>query len=302
MSASRGPFQTVFDQNLCTICQATSPLGDLNVSIPVGVTMAIPVSTKTGVTAPSTVSTSSPMTPPEMGTFMPPFTACVPSTTSVPSFPLVRPMLDDRNISMQNLHREQLYVLTTDSVNLLTQQMDEGNHEMVNLLTQEIGTVFNPLIRDTNRSYQALTTQMGRIADFFAPPQPVYQPVPHVQNQQPLRLIEPMVQRLQLVPQPQPVEPMIQGQLEVVLLDRNNDVGQDVRNVQQQNIGAHNNIANLIENIMAQNGLNIGLHKPNSVSPLSKLVLQSELPRGYKIPKFIKFADDTSESTVEHII
>ena len=28
-------------------------------------------------------------------------------------------------------------------------------------------------------------------------------------------------------------------------------------------------------------------HRPNFVSPLSKLVLQSELPRGYKIPKFI---------------
>jgi len=32
------------------------------------------------------------------------------------------------------------------------------------------------------------------------------------------------------------------------------------------------------------------------------LVLQSELPRGYKIPKFTKFAGDTSESTVEHIL
>jgi hypothetical protein len=61
--------------------------------------------------------------------------------------------------------------LTTYSMNLLRQQMDESNHEMVNLLTQQIDTMFNPLIRDTNRSYQALTTQMGRIANFFAPPQ-----------------------------------------------------------------------------------------------------------------------------------
>jgi len=61
--------------------------------------------------------------------------------------------------------------------------MDKSNHEMVNLLIQQIGTMFNPLIRDTNRSYQALTTQMGRIADLFAPPQPVYQPIPQVQNQ-----------------------------------------------------------------------------------------------------------------------
>jgi hypothetical protein len=52
---------------------------------------------------------------------------------------------------------------------------------------------------------------------------------------------------------------------------------------------------------MVQNGLNIGLHRPNFVSPLSELVLQSKHPRGYKIPKLTKFAGHTSESTVEHI-
>jgi len=35
------------------------------------------------------------------------------------------------------------------------------------------------------------------------------------------------------VPQPQLVEPMIQGKPEVVLVDRNNDVDEVVRNVQQ---------------------------------------------------------------------
>jgi len=63
-----------------------------------------------------------------------------------------------------------------------------------------------------------------------------------------------MVQRKQPMSQPQPVEPVIKGQLEVILVDRNNNVDEVVRNVQQRNIGAHNNIANLVENIMAQNG------------------------------------------------
>ena len=74
-----------------------------------------------------------------------------------------------------------------------------------------------------------------------------------------------------------------------------------IKNVQQQNTRVHNNIANLVENIMAQNGLNIGMHRPKFVSPLSELVLQTELPKGYKIPKFTKFARDTSESTIKHI-
>jgi len=70
--------------------QATSPLGDLNMSTAMGATVAMPSSTEMGVTAPSTVSTSSPMTRPEMRTFVPPFNAGVPSTTSIPSSPLVR--------------------------------------------------------------------------------------------------------------------------------------------------------------------------------------------------------------------
>ena len=51
-----------------------------------------------------------------------------------------------------------------------------------------------------------------------------------------------MVQRPQPVPQPQPIEPIIQGQPEVIMVDRNDNVDEVVRNVQQQNIGAHNNI------------------------------------------------------------
>lgn len=30
-------------------------------------------------------------------------------------------------------------------------------------------------------------------------------------------------------------------------------------------------------------------------------VLQTELPRGWKVPKFTKFAGNTEESTVEHV-
>jgi len=110
-----------------------------------------------------------------------------------------------------------------------------------------------------------------------------------------------VVQRQQPVPQPQPVEPVIQAQPDVILVNRNHDADEVVRNVQQQNIGAHNNIANLVETIMDQSGLNIGFHRPNFVSPLSEYVLQTELLSSWKIPKFTKFEGDTSESTVEHI-
>jgi len=73
--------------------QATSPLGDLNVTTLVGATMAMPVSTEMGVTAPSNASTFVPMTQPEMGIVIPPFTAGVSLTTNTQSSPLVKPGL-----------------------------------------------------------------------------------------------------------------------------------------------------------------------------------------------------------------
>lgn len=48
--------------------------------------------------------------------------------------------------------------------------MDESNYDMVNMLTQQTGTMFNPLIQNTNHSYQQLAHQMGRISDLFGAP------------------------------------------------------------------------------------------------------------------------------------
>jgi len=91
--------------------------------------------------------------------------------------------------------------------------MEDSNHQMVNMLTQQIGTVFNPLIRDTHYSYLALSDQMGRIADFFgAHPRRNVQ-IPPVQNH---RYVEMLVNRPNagnlINPVPQPVvEPPAPG-------------------------------------------------------------------------------------------
>jgi len=170
-----------------------------------GATMVVPVSKEIGVTAPTTTTT---MTQTEIGTFVPLFAAGVPVSTSIHASPnpQVRARFDDRFLTMHNLSREQQYgmptsmmknlhnnasvftyhanpftpfnthspsTLTTESTMLFRQQMDESNHEMINLLTQQIGTVFNPLIQSKNISYQALATQMGRVSYFFAPLQHV---------------------------------------------------------------------------------------------------------------------------------
>ncbi|PNX61620.1 hypothetical protein L195_g060749, partial [Trifolium pratense] len=67
-----------------------------------------------------------------------------------------------RDIAQQNL--------TNVTMMSFRQQMDESNHEMVNTLTSQLGTILNPLINNTNDNYQLLAHQMGRIADFFGTP------------------------------------------------------------------------------------------------------------------------------------
>jgi len=42
----------------------------------------------------------------------------------------------------------------------LRQQMEDSNHELVSMLTQLLGKMFNPLIQQTGNSYQTLTDQM----------------------------------------------------------------------------------------------------------------------------------------------
>lgn len=62
-----------------------------------------------------------------------------------------------------------------------------------------------------------------------------------------------------------------------------------------------NNLAAIVERIMVQNGVNMGLDRPNYTSPLSEYVLQTKLPRGWKVLKFTKFVSDTNDPTVKHI-
>ena len=50
-------------------------------------------------------------------------------------------------------------------------QMDHSNHNMVNMLSQQITIVLNPSVQMTNDSFQLLDEQMIRIGDDKAIPQ-----------------------------------------------------------------------------------------------------------------------------------
>ena len=85
------------------------------------------------------------------------------------------------------------------------------------------------------------------------------------------------------------------------MVNRDQNAEEVIHRVRQDNILDENNLTTMIERIMAQNGLNTGFRRPNYTSPLTNFILQEELPRGCKVPKFTKFSGDTNESTVEHV-
>ncbi|XP_050918930.1 uncharacterized protein LOC127136417 [Lathyrus oleraceus] len=169
-------------------------------------------------------------------------------------------------------------------------------------------TIFNPLIQNVNQSYQQLATQMNRIDDCFgAPPMqisPLVQPqvVRKVRNEGVVLEENTVNQGQKIVPQV--VEQEIPREVEcppTIMVNRNHVVDQFVHQVRQGNMLGENNLATIVKWIMAQNSVNMGLQRPNHTSPLSEYVLQTELPRGWKVPKFTKFAGDTNESTIMHI-
>jgi len=118
---------------------------------------------------------------------------------------------------------------------------------MVNMLTQQIGTMFNPMIQNTNQSYQMLVTYVGRIEYFVSPVQP--------QNNRPLQISEwanNQGNQGQHVSQglKQPTTETVERVSEVFPVNRNQNVDKVVRQVHQNNLGAQNNIVSLVETIL----------------------------------------------------
>jgi hypothetical protein len=137
--------------------------------------------------------------------------------------------------------------------------MEDCNHEMVNLLTQQIGTLFNPLIQETHNSYLAfsdqmfnpliqethnsylaLSHQMGRIADFFGSPPTRNMPAPQNQNPRPVEM--PVGRFNNGIPLNQAQQHVVEPQIprvpkrDPILVQRNQVADQIVRQAQQNNL------------------------------------------------------------------
>lgn len=100
---------------------------------------------------------------------------------------------------------------------------------------------------------------------------------------------------------PPRIEPHIPREPRVLMVNRNQNADDIIRQVRYDNVTADNNLAAIVERIMVRNWVNFGLRRPNYTSPLAEYVLQTDASLRTKIPKFTKFVGDTTESIVEHM-
>ncbi|XP_050876761.1 uncharacterized protein LOC127080493 [Lathyrus oleraceus] len=85
------------------------------------------------------------------------------------------------------------------------------------------------------------------------------------------------------------------------MVNINQNVDDVIQQIRHNDMAADNNLAAMVERIMARNGVNFVLRMPNYTSPLSEDILQIDIPPRTKIPKFTKFFRDTTESTIKHV-
>jgi hypothetical protein len=100
---------------------------------------------------------------------------------------------------------------------------------------------------------------------------------------------------------PPRIEPHVHREPRVLMVNRNQNADDIIRQVRHDDVAADNNLAAIVERIMVRNGVNFGLRTPDYTSPLAEYVLQTDAPLRTKIPKFTKFAGDTTESTIKHV-
>ncbi|XP_050920016.1 uncharacterized protein LOC127137611 [Lathyrus oleraceus] len=144
---------------------------------------------------------------------------------------------------------------------------------------------------------------MTRIGDFLGAPRAQVRqtPPPPPRPETPVRheeLFDEMIDQEHQVVEP---IPRVAQRPPVVLVNRNQDLDHVVRQVRQDAMVGEQNLEPIVGRIIVRNGVNLGLQRPTYSSLLPDFVLQIELPWGWKVPKFTKFAGDTEDSTIKHV-
>ncbi|XP_058741204.1 uncharacterized protein LOC131613563 [Vicia villosa] len=105
------------------------------------------------------------------------------------------------------------------------------------------------------------------------------------------------------IPRPQQnqgVKLGIAGRQTMVLVGRQQNADQIVDQYRQY-MAIENNLTIIVERTMGRNGMSATLQRPLYAFPLVQFILQIELPKGTKAPKYTKFEGGSGESKIEYI-
>ncbi|XP_050890253.1 uncharacterized protein LOC127095628 [Lathyrus oleraceus] len=188
--------------------------------------------------------------------------------------------------------------LSNTSIAVLRQQMDDSNHELVNMLTNQMGTVFNPVIHESTETNRQVANQLTRLCNFLGAPA---RQMAQVVRQTILVQVEIRVTKDETVhegqilrpQQNQGVESGVAGRNQMMLVNRHQDADQIIDKHRQEDLAVENNLTTIVERIMARNGMSATLQRPLYASPLAEFILQTEAPRGMKVPKYTKFGGES---------
>ena len=193
--------------------------------------------------------------------------------------------------------------VSNETLAIFRQQIDHSSHEMVNTLTNHMTSILNPMLRTTNEIYQQMNEILSRIADVLAihrnqlANRPIIHGIPineqWIENNQ-HDLGSPQVGLANEGGQPAAQNSLLvninQNANEAFLNVQHNQLlrGQNIQNGGLGHVVAQNpQIDQMIEQALNRHGFKIGYaHQPYFVSSFLDYVLQSKLPRDYKILKF----------------
>ncbi|XP_016178973.1 uncharacterized protein LOC107621468 [Arachis ipaensis] len=163
------------------------------------------------------------------------------------------------------------------------QQVEENHHDLVNLLTQQMTTILNPMMADHELRFERLARQVERIARIVdydegerhnvrgtnEGMENIFQNENHVPNRENPRIVH----------RHENADNVLHG-----LRDRYQ-------------------VTRIIEEVLNRVGLNVGfMNQPHFVSAFPQVVKMVEVLREVKNPKIItKFAGEVGESTTEYV-
>ncbi|XP_050909779.1 uncharacterized protein LOC127123621 [Lathyrus oleraceus] len=157
--------------------------------------------------------------------------------------------------------------LSNTSIAVLRQQMDDSNHELVNMLTNQMGIIFNPVIQESAETNRHVANQLTRLCNFlgalarqmvqvFRQVVPVQMEIGAAEDEtvHEGQIIRPL--------QNQGVESGVARRNQMVLVNRQQHADQIIDQQRQEDLVVENNLTTIVERIMARNGMGATLQRP----------------------------------------